>query len=326
MRVVCLREHGGLDKYLFEDWEMPTPGEGQVLIKVEACGLNYLDIFVRRGMPGLATEFPRIPGADVAGTVTALGPGVEDLAVGQRILTHPRFKGGGVMGEHGNGGLCEFIAWDADYCIPLADSISFVDAASLPVAYGTAHRMMVTRGEVSEDDLVLILGAAGGVGTGCVQIAKAYGATVIACASSDEKLEKLRALGADHLINYTDKDFSREAWGISGKKGVNILINYTGGDTWVPSIRAMAPGGRMLCCGATAGFDPKTDLRYLWRREMDIRGSTGWRIEDLHALLAMIEAGTLKAVIDGVFPLEETAEAMRRIEDRKVFGKVIVKP
>lgn len=230
------------------------------------------------------------------------------------------------MGEHGNGGLCEYIAWDADYCIPLADAVSFEEAASLPVAYGTAHRMMVTRGEVSEDDLVLILGASGGVGTGCLQIAKAYGATVIACASSDEKLEKLRALGADHLINYAEKDFSREAWGISGKKGVDVLINYTGGDTWVPSIRAMAPGGRLLCCGATIGFDPKTDLRYLWRREIDIRGSNGWRIEDLHAVLGMIEAGTLRAVIDQVYPLAEVAEAMRRIEDREVFGKIIVTP
>ncbi|MEE9195536.1 MAG: zinc-binding dehydrogenase, partial [Alphaproteobacteria bacterium] len=134
------------------------------------------------------------------------------------------------------------------------------------------------------------------------------------------------ALGADHLINYTDKDFSREAWAISGKKGVNVLVNYTGGDTWVPSIRAMAPGGRLLCCGATNGYQTEIDLRYLWRREIDVRGSNGWRIEDLHALLGMMETGTLKAVIDEVYPLEETAEAMRRIEDREVFGKVIIKP
>lgn len=326
MRVVCLREHGGLDKYLFEDWPKPAPGRGQVLLRVGACGINHLDVFIRRGMPGVAIEFPRIPGVDVAGTVEAVGPGVNASMIGKRILVHPMFKTGGLMGEHGQGGMCEYIVWDADYCLPLPATVSLEEAACLPVAYGAAYRMLITRGRVTDGDLVLILGAGGGVGTACVQIAKARGATVIACAGGAEKLGKLKDLGADHLIDYGEKDFSREAWAISGKRGVDVLVNYTGGDTWAPSLRTMTRGGRLLCCGATAGFDPKTDLRYLWSREIDIRGSVGWRIEDLHALLAMMRNGTLKAVIDTVLPLNEVAEAVRRVEDREVFGKIILKP
>ncbi len=324
MRVVCLRAHGGRDKYLFEDWPKPTPGEGQVLIRVAACGLNHLDVFIRRGMPGVKIEFPRIPGVDVAGTVEGVGPGVDRSLSGKRILVNPRYKAGGVMGEHGDGGLCESIVWDADNCIPLPDSVGFEAAACLPVACGAAHRMLVTRGRVAAGELVLILGASGGVGTACVQIAKARGATVIACAGSEEKLAKLADLGADHLIGY--KDFSSRAWAISGKRGVDVVVNYTGGDTWAPSLRCLTRGGRLLCCGATAGFDAKIDLRYLWSREIDVRGSTGWRIDDLRSLLDMVRDGTLEPVIDTVYPLAEIAEAMRRLEDREVFGKIIVTP
>ncbi len=326
MRAVCLREHGGRDKYLFEDWPTPVPGEGQVLLRVAVCGINHLDVFVRRGMPGLPIGFPRVPGSDAAGTVEDVGPGVDASMVGQRVLVNPRSKTGGVMGEHGDGAMCEYIVWDIDGCIPLPDSIGFEEAACLPVAYGAAHRMLTTRGRISAGELVLILGASGGVGTACVQIAKAKGATVIAGTSSAEKLRKLADLGADHLIDTTENDFSREAWAISGKRGVDVLVNYTGGDTWAPSLRCLARGGRLLCCGGTAGFDPKTDLRYLWGREIDIRGSVGWDNDDLHALLEMIIQGTLKAVIDTVYPLDEIAEAMRRIEHREVFGKILIKP
>ncbi len=324
MRVVCLREHGGFDKYLFEDWPKPTPGEGQILLRVAACGIDYLDDSVRRGMPGVAIEFPLIPGVDAAGTVEEVGPGVAESMIGKRILVHPRYKTGGIMGEHGDGGMCEYIVWDADTCVSLPDSISIKAAACLPVAYGSAHRMLVTRGQVGPGDLMLILGASGGVGTACVQIAKALGATVIACAGSAEKLRKLEELGADHVIDY--QDFSRQAWAISGKQGVDVVVNYTGGDTWVPSMRCLKQGGRLLCCGATAGFDPKTDLRYLWGREIDIRGSRGWVIDDLHALLEMMRKGMLKAVIDTVYPLDKIAEAMRRLADREVFGKFIITP
>ena len=305
---------------------MPAPGAGEALVEIKAVSLNYLDIFVRRGMPGVPVEMPRIPGADIAGYVRAVGDGVSPDLTDRRVLVNPLISGGGVLGEHANGGLCEFIAFEAGKMIAMPDSVSFEQAAALPVAYGTAYRMMVTRGGIRKGELCLILGASGGVGTGCVQIAKAAGATVIACASSADKLEKLAALGADYLINYAEEDFSPAAWRISGKKGVDLVINYTGGDTWQPSLRALGRGGRMVCCGATVGFDPQTDLRYIWRRELDIRGSNGWGPGDLERLLDLVAAGEIVPAIDRVVPLDGAVDAMRALENREVFGKVIITP
>jgi alcohol dehydrogenase len=327
MRAVAIGAHGGLEQVrLRTDWPEPTAAAGQAVVAVRACGLNYLDIFVLQGMPGLPVAMPRIPGGDIAGVVHAVGTGVGGEWIGRRVLIDPHIKPDGALGEHANGGLCERIAVDAENLIPMPDDVSFEQAAALPIAYGTAHRMMVTRGRVQADELVLILGASGGVGTGCVQIAKNLGARVIACASSAEKLRRLEALGADHVIDYTREDFSRKAWEISGKRGVDVLVNYTGGDTWVPSLRALARRGRLLTCGATAGFDPRTDIRYIWRREVDIMGANGWTRQDLETLLSDVARGTIAPVIDRVLPLADSAEAMRLLLDREVFGKVIVTP
>jgi alcohol dehydrogenase len=327
MRAIAIQAHGGLDQLkLRTDWPEPTAGPGQAVVSVKACGLNYLDIFVLQGMPGLPVTMPRIPGGDIAGVVHSVGAGVGREWVGRRVLIDPHIKPGGALGEHANGGLCERIAIDAENLIHMPDAVTFEQAASLPIAYGTAYRMMITRGHVRAGELVLILGASGGVGTGCVQIAKNLKARVIACASSESKLERLKELGADHVIDYTKEDFSKKAWDLSGKKGVDVVVNYTGGDTWVPSLRALARHGRLLTCGATAGFDPRTDIRYIWRREVNIIGANGWMREDLEALLVEVERGTIKPIIDRVLPLAESAEAMRLLQDREVFGKVIVCP
>jgi alcohol dehydrogenase len=296
------------------------------VVTVKACGLNYLDIFVLQGMPGLPVTMPRIPGGDISGVVHSVGVGVAREWVGRRVLIDPHIKPGGALGEHANGGLCERIAIEAENLIRMPDAVTFEQAAALPIAYGTAHRMLITRGKLQAGELVLILGASGGVGTGCVQIAKNLKARVIACASSTEKLRRLKELGADHVIDYTKEDFSKKAWEISGKQGVDVLVNYTGGDTWVPSLRTLAKHGRLLTCGATAGFDPKTDIRYIWRREANIIGANGWTREDLEALLLEVERGTIKPIIDHVLPLADSADAMRILQDRKVFGKVIVTP
>ena len=327
MRAVAIQAHGGLDQVkLRTDWPEPTAGPGQAVVTVKACGLNYLDIFVLQGMPGLPVTMPRIPGGDISGVVHSVGAGVAREWVGRRVLIDPHIKPGGALGEHANGGLCERIAIEAENLIHMPDAVTFEQAASLPIAYGTAYRMMITRGQLKAGELVLILGASGGVGTGCVQIAKNLKARVIACASSPEKLKRLKELGADHVIDYTKEDFSKKAWEISGKKGVDVLVNYTGGDTWVPSLRALAKHGRLLTCGATAGFDPKTDIRYIWRREVNIIGANGWMREDLEALLVEVERGSIKPIIDRVLPLADSAEAMRILQDREVFGKVIVTP
>jgi alcohol dehydrogenase len=310
MRAVAIDAHGGLEQVrLRTDWPEPTAGPGQAVVTVKACGLNYLDIFVLQGMPGLPVTMPRIPGGDISGVVHSVGAGVSREWTGRRVLIDPHIKPGGALGEHANGGLCERIAIEAENLIHMPDAVTFEQAASLPIAYGTAYRMLITRGQLKAGELVLILGASGGVGTGCVQIAKNLKARVIACASSPEKLKRVRELGADHVIDYTKEDFSKKAWELSGKKGVDVLVNYTGGDTWVPSLRTLARHGRLLTCGATAGFDPKTDIRYFWRREVNIIGANGWMREDLEALLVEVVRGTIKPVIDRGWPLAESAEA-----------------
>jgi alcohol dehydrogenase len=327
MRAVAISAHGGLDQLkLRTDWPEPTSGPGQAVVEVKACGLNYLDVFVLQGMPGLPVTMPRIPGGDIAGVVHSVGAGVSREWIGRRVLIDPHIKPRGALGEHANGGLCERIAVLAENLIPMPEAVSFEQAASLPIAYGTAYRMMITRGRVQAGELVLILGASGGVGTGCVQIAKNLKARVIACASSPDKLRRLTELGADHVIDYTREDFSEKAWELSGRRGVDVLVNYTGGNTWVPSLRTLARHGRLLTCGATAGFDPQTDIRYIWRREVNIVGANGWTREDLEALLLEVERGSIKPVIDRVLPLADAAEAMRLLLDREVFGKVIVAP
>ena len=326
MRVACVVAHGGLENLKLQDWPEPKPGPGQALVQVKACGLNYLDIFVRRGMPGLPVELPRIPGGDIAGIVEAVGAGVDRAWIGKRGLVDPHLKTGGALGEHANGGLCEKIAVDGDSLIAMPDHVSFAQAAAIPIAFGTARRMMMTRGQVQKGELVLVLGASGGVGVGCVQIARDLGATVIACASSADKLERLRKLGAHHLIDYSKENFSKAAWAISGKKGVDVCINFTGGDTWVPSIRAVRSQGRILTCGATAGYDPKEDLRFIWVREVNILGSNGWRRDDIEWILTAVSEKRFDPCVDRVFPLAEAVEAMRTLEDRRILGKVIVTP
>ncbi len=220
MRAIAIQAHGGLDQMkLCTDWPEPTAGPGQAVVTVKACGLNYLDIFVLQGMPGLPVTMPRIPGGDIAGVVHSVGPGVGREWVGRRVLIDPHIKPGGALGEHANGGLCERIAIEAENLIHMPDAVTFEQAASLPIAYGTAYRMMITRGQLKAGELVLILGASGGVGTGCVQIAKNLKARVIACASSESKLKRLKELGADHVIDYTKEDFSKSGVGALGQAG-----------------------------------------------------------------------------------------------------------
>jgi len=331
MRAIVIHEHGGRDKLILEDVPKPVANPGEIVVAVKAVGLNYLDIFVRRGMPGLHTDLPRITGGDIAGVIDEVGAGVTSVAVGQRVLLDPavQLPDGrvGALGEDTTGGLAEYISVPASNAIPLPDDVSFNDAAALPIAYGTAWRMLVTRGQIKPGEHVLILGASGGVGTGCVQIAKMKGCVVYAAASTEDKLARLKALGADVLVNYTEQpDFHRYVRSLTDGQGVDVVVNYTGGDTWVKSLKSVKLGGRLLTCGATAGYDPQTDIRFIWRKEMDIRGSDGWQREDLLALVEAVRAGQIKPVIDCVLPLEQTAEGHRLLEDRLVFGKVIITP
>lgn len=331
MRAVVIYEHGGRDKLVLDDVPDPTPSRGEILLRVKAVGLNYLDVFVRRGMPGLPIDLPRISGGDVAGEVAALGEGVQSVEVGQRLLIDPAVKMPdgtlGALGESTTGGLSEYMTVSAENAIPLPHDVSYERAAVLPIAYGTAWRMLRTRGRVRAGESVLVLGASGGVGTGAVQIAKMMGCVVFAAASSENKLQRLKELGADYLVNYAaHPEFHRYVRGLTGGEGVDVVVNYTGGDSWVRSLKSVKRGGRILTCGATAGFDPPTDIRYIWRKEMDIIGSDGWRRQDLIDLLDAVRDGRITPVIGAVLPLDQTAEGHRLLEEREIFGKAIVKP
>lgn len=335
MKAAVIKAHGGPENLTFvTDWARPVAGPGDVILRVKASSLNYHDVFTRRGMPGITLNLPVVPGLDLAGEVVELGEGVTDVQVGDRVLVDPLNRvEGGLMGETMDGGLQEFAKVRAHQLVPIPAGVSYEQAAALPVAYGTAYRMLFTNGQIKAGDKVLVLGASGGVGTGAVLLAKLAGAHVIACGSSEAKLAKLKEIGADEVIDYTKTDFAKEVFARFGKPhrrttegGVDVVVNFTGGDTWVKSLRALKRGGKLLTCGATAGFDPVEDLRFIWTFELKILGSNSWARDDLKALLGYIAEGRLKPVIDKVLPLEESAEALRLIEEREVIGKVILAP
>jgi alcohol dehydrogenase len=334
MRALVLRQHGGLDNLeIVTQYPVPSATEGHVLIRVGASSFNYHDVFTVRGMPGIKVPLPVIIGLDMAGEVVEPGVGVSGWQPGDRVLVNPVHPQKGLMGEMLDGGMAEYCRVAAEQLLPMPDTVTFEEAASLPVAYGTAHRMLITHKTVTHGDKVLILGASGGVGTGCVILAKMLGAEVIACASSAAKLQRLKELGADHVLNYQEVDFSQWVIDTYGKPqrrsydgGVDVVINFTGGDTWRPSLRCVKRGGSILVCGATAGYDPPEDLRYIWTFELKIIGSNSFYNEDLTALMAMIAQGTCKPVIDRVLPLARAQEGLRMIQDREVIGKVVIQP
>ena len=323
MKVVAIQQHGGVEQMKLQEWPVPKPQAGHALVEVMACGLNYMDVFVLHGMPDLPTEMPRIPGGDIAGIVRETGEGVSKSWVGKKVVLFPRFPGGGILGEHGNGGLCQFISVDERQLIEIPDGVSWTDAAALPIAYGTSHRMLFTRGGLQKGEKILILGASGGVGVSCLQFAKMVGAEVFAVTSSDEKAAKLKAIGADHTIVSTG-DFSKQVWAATGKKGVDVAINFTGGDTWIPTQRAMAVNGRILTCGSTAGHMCTIDVRFVWFREIEIIGSRAYVPDDIKSCLQLVSRKELVPVVERELELEEAAEGVRMLEERRVFGKVIV--
>jgi len=334
MRALVLRRHGSRDDLeLVEDYPAPRAVDGHVVIRVRASSFNYHDVFTVNGMPGIKVPLPVIIGLDMAGEISELGGGVTGWKPGDRVLVNPVNKKKGLMGEMLDGGMAEYCLVAADQLVAMPAGVTFEEAASLPVAYGTAHRMLITHATVKAGERVLILGASGGVGTGCVILAKLLGAHVIACTSGAEKARALRELGADEVINYREVDFSKWAIEKYGKPqrrsyegGVDVVINFTGGDTWVPSLRCLKRGGKLLVCGATAGHDPKEDLRYVWSFELKIIGSNSFYDDDLAGLMKLISDRRIKPVIDKVLPLDQAKEGLRLIQDREVIGKVVVTP
>jgi NADPH:quinone reductase-like Zn-dependent oxidoreductase len=334
MKALVLKKHGDLDDLeVRTDYPVPNAIEGHVVIRVRASSFNYHDYFTVKGMPGIKVPLPVIIGLDMAGEIAEVGPGVAKWKAGDRVLVNPLNKTKGLMGEMLDGGMAEYCLVSADQLIAMPNGVSFEDASSLPVAYGTAHRMLITHNTVKKGDRVIVLGASGGVGTGCVLLAKMLGAEVISCASGEHKLKRLKELGSDEVVDYTKTDWSKWAVEKYGKPqrrsyegGVDVVVNFTGGDTWVPSLRCLKRGGKLLVCGATAGHDPKEDLRYVWSFEIEIKGSNSFYDDNLSALMDLIQQGKIKPVVDKVLPLEQAAEGLRLIRDREIFGKVVVTP
>jgi alcohol dehydrogenase len=344
MRAVVMHKHGGPEVLSYErSWPKPVAGPGEIVVQVKACALNFLDIFTREGMPGEPTPLPHITGGDVAGIVHELGPGVTTPAVGTRVVLNPswgcgvceycrqgqtpRCLRGHMLGELDPGGLAEYAKVPAAQAIPIPDHYAFENAACLPVACGTAWRMVVTNGGLKPNDTVLVLGAGGGVAVAAIQFAKLQGARVIATASTDDKLARAKQFGADELINYArDTEWDVTVRKMTNKRGVDLVIETVGETTWERSIRALGKGGRLVTCGATAGPIGPTDIRYLFRREQTIIGSNGWTHNELRRVCELAFAGKLVTVIDRVLPLEKTAEGEIALERRQVFGKVIITP
>lgn len=326
MRAALVTAHGGPENLEYGWAPVPEPPPGWIRVRVLACALNMLDVFVRRGMPGVHLDLPHIPGGDVVGTVDALGDQAGGPAFGTMVLLDPSVNRK-ALGEDLPGGLAEYVVAPAANAIPL--DVPAADApryAALPIAYGTALRMLADRAQLAAGETVVVLGAAGGVGVACVQLAKAMGARVIACSSSSAKLDQLAALGADDLVNTSAGEFGSQVWNLTGRTGADVVVDYLGADTWPQSIRAVRRGGRLVTCGASTGFLAQTDLRYVWTRELSILGSDGWSRSDLIELVRQVSSGDLAPVIHDVLPLSRVRDAVAELEERRAVGKLVVVP
>lgn len=303
------------------------------MIEVAAASLNGFDPMILAGSTGLRTPLPMVPCGDCAGRILRFAPDTDPgpFAVGDRVCPFPFVLGEGMTGETRLGVACERVRTPVANLIAIPQAVSDVEAAALPIAYGTAYHLM-ERGSIGAGDKLLILGATGGVGTGCVQLARRRGAEVIAAGSAGWKLDKLRELGASHVIDTSREDFVEAVHARFGKPrmlgggGIDVVINYIGGDTWARSLRCLARDGRMLTCGATAGFSPPTDIRYIWTYEQRIIGANGWTPREQIAVLDLVARGELKPLLHAVRPLEEAERSLRELIERQVVGKSVLVP
>ena len=340
MKAIRYHEFGGPEVLRFEDVPEPSLRKDQVLVEVKACALNHLDLWCRKGLPGV--NLPHINGSDVAGDVAEVGEYVTGLSKGQRVLlasmtfcNHCAYCVAGrqslcaeftVLGYRNDGGNCQFIAVPAVNVIPIPKELTYDQAAAVPLVFVTAWHMLVTLCGIKPGDVVLILGASSGVGSAAIQIAKLFNARVIATAGSPVKLDRARELGADYTIDHYKQKISDEVKKITAKAGVDIVFEHVGAATWEQSVRSLKPGGRLVTCGATTGPEAKFDLRFLYSRQLSLLGSYMGTMGDLHAVLAHVFSGRLKPVVDKSFPLREARAAHERMEKSEQFGKIILNP
>ena len=340
MKAVRIHQFGGPEVLIFEDVPDPQPRKDEVLVRVRACALNHLDIWVRKGLPGV--KLPHILGSDVAGEVVEVGEYVTGFKAGQRVLLAPMHYCGHcakcvaglqnqcpeftVLGNGVDGGNCELVAVAASNVIPIPDSLDFNQAASVPLVFLTAWHMLVGRAGVRPGQTVLVLGASSGVGIAAIQIAKLLHCRVITTAGDEVKLEKARALGADFGINHYKQRISEEVRKITDKQGVDIVIEHVGAATWDESVKSLKAAGTLVTCGATTGPSVGIDLRFVYSRQLSLLGSYMGTMGELHEVLGHVFAGRVKPVVDGVFPLREIRAAHEQLEKSQMFGKIVVNP
>lgn len=343
MRALTISAHGGLERLEYRT-DVPVPelrAPTDVRIRVRAAALNHLDLFVVRGLPGVTIAPPWVMGADGAGTVDAVGPEVRGIAPGDPVAINPGVSDGTcefcrdgeeslcvsyqLLGEHRPGTMGEYVVVPAVNALRLAPDTPWIDAAALPLASLTAWRMVVTRAAVSERDLVLIWGIGGGVAVQALQIAKRLGARVWVTSSSDAKLDRARALGADETFNHRTQDVPREVRERTGKRGVDVVIDNVGEATWSQSMRMLAKRGRLVTCGATTGPIVETDVRRLFWNQLTVMGSTMGNRREMHAVMEAFTEGSLSAPLDSVYDLDDGKAAFERLRSGEQFGKIVLR-
>ena len=340
MKALAFNEFGGPEKLRLQDVPDPKAAPGEVVVRVRACALNHLDIFVREGVPALKTPLPFWTGCDIAGDVAKVGPDVTGLRVGDRVCVNPNLTCGrcefciqgedslcvryGIVGEHLPGGLAELVAVSAENVLPLPAHVSYEHAASFILTNMTAWRMVVTQARVRPGEDVLILGVGGGVSSTAVQIAKLCGARVLVTSSSDAKLERARQLGADVSINYAKEDWESAVYEKTAKRGVDVVLENVGAQTWKQSLRSLRKGGRLVTCGATTGPIAETDIRIVFWKQIHIIGSTMANRREFNDVMRLFFAGRLKAIVDEIVPLKDGAAAQRRLAEGRQFGKIVL--
>jgi NADPH:quinone reductase-like Zn-dependent oxidoreductase len=341
MKAIRTHEFGGPEVLRYEDVPDPQPRKDQVLVRVRACAMNHLDIWVRKGLPGV--KLPHIPGSDVAGEIVEVGEYVSGLNPGQRVLLAPmhfcnhcakcvaglqnQCREFSVLGNAVDGGNCELIAVPAVNVIPIPDSLDFNQAASVPLVFLTAWHMLTGRAAIRPGQTVLILGANSGVGIAGIQIAKQlFQCRVITTAGDEHKMAKARELGADHVINHYQQKISEEVRKITDKEGVDIVLEHVGPATWDESVRSLKPAGTLVTCGATTGPQVGIDLRFVYSRQLSILGSYMGTMGELHEVLKHVFSGRVKPVVDRTFPLKEARAAHEYMEKSQMFGKIVLNP
>lgn len=341
MKAVVFSEHGGPEVLRYTEVPAPTIGPDDVLVHVRACALNHLDIWIRRGLPGISIPLPHILGSDIAGEVVEVGKEVSGIRTGEKVVLSPGICCGHceqcaagkdsqcrdytLFGYMVPGGYAEYVRAPAVNVISMPLYLSYEEAAATPLVFVTAWHMLITRAALKPAEEVLVLGAGSGVGSAAIQIAKVAGARVIATGGTDEKLAKARELGADETILHSKQDIAAEVKRLTNRRGVDVVFEHVGEATWEKSIRSLAIGGRLVTCGATTGFEGKLDIRYLFSRQLSILGSYMGSKAELLSVMELVRRRAVKPVLDKVFPLAEAADAHRRLENREQFGKIVLR-